>query len=142
MKTSIGNNCKELLSWRDDPAIQYEAIHEATMLNQVPAVKELLNSGQDINESDGSKQTPLHWASAYCSEVLEFLLKTGGTKLDAQDVHGDTPLIVAARHARDDTVSLLLEHGANPVQTNFSMNSPLDIAKMYNNPSTVAILQK
>ena len=131
-----------MLSCRDDPVIQYEAIHEATMLNLVPSVKELLNSGKDINETDGSKQTPLHWASAYCSEVLEFLLKIGGTKLDAHDVHGNTPLIIAARHARDDTVTLLLEHGASPVQTNFSMNSPLDVAKMYNNPSTVAILQK
>ena len=112
------------------------------MLNKVSEVKDLLNSGKDINESDGSKRSPLHWASVYCSEVLEFLLQTGGTKLNAQDVHGNTPLIVAVRHARDDTVTLLLKDGASPLLTNFSMHSPLDVAKIYNNPTTVVILEK
>ena len=142
MMTGSENNCEELLGWRDDPAIQYSAVHEATMLNMVPEVKELLHSGQDINESDGSKETPLHWASVYCSEVLEFLLQTGGTKVNAQDVHGNTPLIVAARHGRDETVTLLLNDGASPLLTNFSMESPIDVAKMYNNPTTVVIFQK
>ena len=141
MMTDSENNCGQLLGWRNDPVMQYSAVHEATMLNLVSEVKELLHSGQDINESDGSKETPLHWASVYCSEVLEFLLQTGGTKLNAQDVHGNTPLIVAARHARDETVTLLLNDGASPLLTNFSMQSPLDSAKIHNNPTTVVILQ-
>ena len=142
MITSIANKCEDLLSRSDDPVIPYTAVHKATMLNSVPQVKQLLHSGQDINEPDGSKQTPLHWASIYCSEVHEFLLQTGGTKLNAQDDYGNTPLILAARHARDDTVTLLLNDGASPLLTNFSMQSPLDVAKIYNNPTTVVILQK
>ena len=142
MKTSIENNCEELLDWSDDPVIPYNAIHDATMLNLVPNVKELLNSGNDINAPDDSNQTPLHWASIYCTEVLEFMLHKGGTNLNAQDDVGDTPLIVAARHARDDTVTVLLDHGASPLQTNFSKQSPLDVAKLYNNATTVVILEK
>ena len=142
MITSVENKCEELLTWSDDPVIPYSAVHKATMLNSVTEVEQLLHAGQDINEPDGSKQTPLHWASIYCSEVHEFLLQTGGTKLNAQDDYGNTPLILAARHARDDTVTLLLNDGANPLQTNFSMQSPIDVAKIYNNPTTVVILEK
>ena len=141
MMTSIENKCEELLDRRDDHVIPYNAIHDATMLNLVTNVNEFVNSGNDINERDDFNQTPLHWASVYCSEVLDFILNTGGTNLNAQDDVGDTPLIVAARHARDDTVSLLLYHGASPLQTNFSMQSPLDVAKICQNASTVVILE-
>ena len=142
MMAFIQKKCEELLRWRDDDLIPYTAIHEATMLNLVPKVEQLLQNGQGINETDWSKQTPLHWASIYCSEVLQFLLEKGGTKINAQDEYGNTPLNVAARHGRDDTVTLLLNHGANPLLTNFTMQTPLDAAKVNNNPTTVVILQK
>ena len=138
----MDNKCKELLSWRDDSLIPSTAIHKATMLNLVPKVKQILSCGQNINETDWSKQTPLHWAARYCCEVLEFLLEEGGANLNAQDSYGNTPLSVAARHGRDETVTSLLNHGANPLLTNFSMQSPLDYAKICNNPTTAGLLQK
>ena len=142
MVTIIQNKCEELLSWGDNDLMPYSATHEATMLNLVPKVKQLLQSGQSINETDWTKRTPLHWAAAYCSEVLEFLLQYGGTKINAQDLYGDTPLSVAARHGRDATVAILLEQGANPLLANFCHHTPLDAAKENDHPTTAILLQK
>ena len=138
----IQNKCEELLSWGDNDLIRYSAIHKATMLNLVGKVKQLLQCGQAINDTDWTKKTPLHWAAMYCSEVLDFLLQYGGTKINAQDSYGDTPLNVAARLGRDGTVAMLLDHGANPLLANFCLQTPLDAAKEHNNPTTVLLLQK
>ena len=45
------------------------------------------------------------------TEVMTLQL-AGGKRVDALDGYGQTALMLAARHGRDATVALLIEHGA------------------------------
>ena len=42
-----------------------------------------------------------------------FRLLRHGAELDHQDDHGDTALIMASKHSRNDYVEALLDHGAD-----------------------------
>ena len=79
-------------------------------------------------------QKPLHWAitNRASVEVVEFILKHGGTKnIDVSDGDGYGPLHYAVRNKDLKIVKCLVEHGAD-VNISASMDNfktPLDLAE-------------
>jgi kynurenine formamidase len=60
-------------------------------------------------------ETPLHRAAAFGSEQAIALLLAKGARVDARDMHGDTPLTWASWHLRPRSVLRLLAYGPHRV---------------------------
>jgi ankyrin repeat protein len=74
-------------------------------------VKVLLNNG--INPNDPQNSDSILWASAKgYTDVVELLLSSGAD-INFKDKNGLTPLILAAKYNKLDTVELLIAKGAN-----------------------------
>src|SRR6266478_6964516 len=81
-------------------------------------VKVLLEGGADTNRTTNPsvetgafmrdcrtrKETPLHRAAAFASEDTIQLLLDAGAKIDAKDMHGDSPLTWASWYLRPDSI--------------------------------------
>ena len=97
------------------------ALHAALLSHRAAqhwVVKVLLDSGADPNiatkpsaESGAFMrdvrtrgETPLHRAAAFASEDTIQLLLDAGAKIDAQDMHGDSPLTWASWYLRPDSI--------------------------------------
>jgi ankyrin repeat protein len=87
------------------------SIHRAAEKGNIEAVKQHLDTGEDVNVKSDSGMTPLHHA-AYREnkEVIELLIAKGAS-VNAQDVAGRTPLNVAIRYKRTETADILRKHG-------------------------------
>ena len=75
-------------------------------------------AAQVVQRANCNGKAPLHFAAQNrqggdCVLVCEALIRRGAV-VDATTDRGHTPLIYAAGRGRDDAVSLLLNHGANP----------------------------
>ena len=107
-------------------------IHYAVRNGDTERVKELLDSGSDVNARDSSQEselfkgekrlafTPLHWASYLGDSEMVKLLISKGAELDAVDPSYGTSLHLAAEQAHLEVVELLLGEGA---QVNLSSPS-------------------
>ena len=56
-------------------------------------------------------ETPLHRAAAFGTEETFQLLLDAGARIDAKDMHGDTPLSWASWYARPDSILRKLCYG-------------------------------
>ncbi|KAL1924562.1 uncharacterized protein VTP21DRAFT_4216 [Calcarisporiella thermophila] len=78
-------------------------------------VKELLDSGIDVNAEDDFGYTPLQAAVSYNHyELVKFLIERGAD-VNQRDHCGDTPLYVAEEK---EMAEMLLEFGADPTVKN------------------------
>jgi uncharacterized protein len=64
----------------------------------------------------------------------------GGVAVDAANESGDTLLMLAAYHAREETVRVLLERGADPGLANAKGQTPLAAAVFKRDPGIVRAL--
>ncbi|XP_070689889.1 histone-lysine N-methyltransferase EHMT1a isoform X2 [Pempheris klunzingeri] len=86
----------------------------------------LLARGADVNIRDKEENVCLHWAAlSGCSDVAQALLEAR-CDLSAVNVHGDSPLHVAARENHLECVMLLLSRGADVNQRNRERETALD----------------
>ena len=70
---------------------------------------------------DQFKRTGLHWASsAGFIETVDLLLKSDEIRLNSKDIHGKTPLFLAATKGFLTIVKKLLYRGASPWSSNGS----------------------
>ncbi|KAI8980432.1 ankyrin repeat-containing domain protein [Pilobolus umbonatus] len=84
---------------------------------QLDRVKELIESGVDVNSHDQFGYTAMHAAVSYNQiEVVEYLI-TKGADINVRDYEKDTPLFVAETVRMAD---LLIKNGADPYLTNES----------------------
>ncbi|KAG0485783.1 hypothetical protein HPP92_009633 [Vanilla planifolia] len=75
-------------------------------------IRELLESGVDVNFKDIDGRTVLHVAACQgCLEVIELLLEKGAN-VDPEDRWGSTPLADAIHYKNNDVIKLLEKHGA------------------------------
>lgn len=74
----------------------------------------LLSRGAKVNDHDAHRSTALHHAAASCETGRELIsvLVRAGAELEARDVDGCTPLLLAARFEAPEAAAALLAAGA------------------------------
>lgn len=81
-------------------------------------VADLISAGADINKSDALQKTPIIYAiAADNGDIIRMLLSAGvdpNKKVQGTLLSGYTPLMIAARDGKVNSVRILLEAGANP----------------------------
>uniref|UniRef100_A0A4W6G587 Euchromatic histone-lysine N-methyltransferase 1a n=1 Tax=Lates calcarifer TaxID=8187 RepID=A0A4W6G587_LATCA len=86
----------------------------------------LLARGADVNIRDKEENVCLHWAALTgCDDVAQSLLDAQ-CDLSAVNIHGDSPLHVAARENHLQCVMLFLSRGADVTQRNKEGETALD----------------
>lgn len=92
------------------------SIHVAVQEGNLDEIKAILARGTDVNEPDGSQNTPLHIAlrKGYF-DIAEYLMENAVAKADINAVTrtGETPLYIACSMVAVDMVKSLLQRGAN-----------------------------
>lgn len=76
------------------------------------ATKPGIETGAFMRDVRTKGETPLHRAAAFGSERAITLLVGKGARVDARDVHGDTPLSWASWHLRPRPILRLLTYGS------------------------------
>ena len=96
---------------------------------QAESIEILLEMGADRDIADGEGCTSLHAAiHGRCpNEALKKII-TRKSHLDAQNMDGQTPLLLACTHRQNNAVKLLLEVGSNPNITDKNKNTSLHAA--------------
>ena len=108
-------------TWLFPLASHAAAIHDAAKKGDVAAIAAALDSGADVNETDGPA-TPLYIAATRGRlEAARFLVKRGAD-VNFPAKFG-TPLYAAAKFGYPDIVELLLVSGAKPNQTTRSFTA-------------------
>ncbi|XP_029017964.1 histone-lysine N-methyltransferase EHMT1-like [Betta splendens] len=86
----------------------------------------LLARGANVNIRDKEENVCLHWAAlSGCEDVAQALLEAQ-CDLSAVNIHGDSPLHVAAREKHLECVTLFLSRGADVSQRNKEGETALD----------------
>ncbi|XP_031331829.1 uncharacterized protein LOC116162352 [Photinus pyralis] len=88
----------------------------ALRLDAVSIVKLLLARGADASATNASGSTCLHVATSYFTLMEEFLKM--GLDVNAADINGNTPLIIASEERRATLMNLLIANGADPLAEN------------------------
>jgi len=119
-------------------------------------VKLLLAKGADVNAATNgalkvrkgpiglNHLTPLLYASPYGTPELVKTLIDAGAKVNAQDVRGMTPLMlaVASEVQHPEVARLLLASGCNIKAKSLTDETALDWARKYGDPEVIGLLQK
>lgn len=86
----------------------------------------LLARGASINKPGW---TPLHYAATGPEPKVVKLLLERGAVVDAESPDKTTPLMMAARYGKEESVTLLLAHGADPKRINARNMNAADFAR-------------
>lgn len=104
------------------------ALHEAIVRGELDAVRELIESGADLDARDPSGgSTPLITATVFGRTDAARALIEAGADLDLQNDDGATALITAAFFAREEIVADLLAAGADATIRNDTGATALDV---------------
>ena len=115
---------------------QRTALHYAAAEGPVEEVRRLLDAGLGVNDADDAAFTPLHYAAQALRADNAEVLVAAGADLEARNVYGNTPLLVALGNVMDeggDVVSVLLDAGADPDAENNTGVSPRSLAERVSN---------
>lgn len=103
-----------------DPIVQTKpqppkvAIHTAVITGNIPALKQHIMAGTNIDEKDPfGGSNPLISACVFGKTEIAQLLINAGANINFQNNDGSTPLHSAAFFCRSDIVKILLTKGAN-----------------------------
>lgn len=101
---------------------------EAVKFNKRNEAEELVRMNRNyLFEFDYFHQTCYHWAAKRgYKELLEFFISKGN-HINQFDNNRRTPLWLAARNNQLETVSVLLQHGANPFLDSKDGKKPVDV---------------
>ena len=125
------------------------SIHRAARSGNLPAVRALLESGEDVNKRDPHGRTALHFA-AYCDRPVTLkVLIEAGADVNEPDGNGATPLLMAAYTNNVMIVMELIDAGADvnlehrkPHETDPELegSTPLHMAVQYGYEGCVVAL--
>lgn len=89
----------------------WTALHIASARDHSDAVTQLLAAGANATSTDMLGNTPLHAAcQTGAAEAAKVLLDHGELDVNAENRHGDTPLILAQRSQHARTIALIEHH--------------------------------
>ena len=97
----------------------------------------LLSHGADINATDPSGYTQLHWAAFHSDSSVVRILLAKGAAVNAKNKKMETPLHLAARCGWNEGVQMLLSSGADVDAVDNSGMTPLAWAKKSRPPDTL-----
>jgi len=100
----------------------------AAMLNNVAACITLVKAGCNLDLSDNTGSTVLHYSVRNNQRELTSLLIQQGMQSDVKDIHGCTALHYAATNGNLDIVRLLIHARANLLALNNSGHIPMHLA--------------
>ena len=131
----------------EQPTVKVDALNQAgesalmmaALKGEIAGAKMLLERGARINQGGWS---PLHYAAGGPEPELVRLLLERGAHVDAESPNGTTPLMMAAQYGSEDSVKLLLDHGADPSRRNQRDLRASDFAKLAGRDSLAVRLQK
>jgi ankyrin repeat protein len=103
----------------------------AVFENKMNILKFLIEQGCDLNKGDDDGLTPLHAAALENNREAAATLLSSGAQPNIEDRYGNTPLLRAVYSYEDDlsVISLLIQHGADPLHKNKGGLSPYEFAE-------------
>ena len=109
----------------------------ALMGNRTPNLEAALwETGANLHAVDFKGQGAMHYAISTPNRNLCQAISKKGVAINLQDNEGNTPLMLAAKQLQHDSVSTLLDMGADCTLSNYAGEMPLDQPweKMYSAP--------
>ena len=91
------------------------ALMMAALRGQLAWCQRLLERGAPVNQAGWS---PLHYAATGSEPAIVQLLLDRGAIVDADSPNRSTPLMMAARYGKEESIRLLLARGADPKRSN------------------------
>jgi hypothetical protein len=117
------------------------SMHIAAGYGNLPAVRALLESGEDVNKEDPElRQTALHHAAYFDKPVTLKALIEAGADVNAQNSDGGTPLYSAAHEDNPMIVMELIKAGADVNLARPNGATPLHMAAQRGHEGCVVAL--
>ena len=117
------------------------SMHIAAGYGNLPAVRALLESGEDVNKEDPElRQTALHHAAYFDKPVTLKALIEAGADVNAQDSRGSTSLSFAAQEDNPMIVMELIKAGADVNLARPNGATPLHMAAQRGHEGCVVAL--
>lgn len=116
---------------------------EAVKQQRLQMVKDLIDNGADVNQTDDSGATPLHWAANKGYEAIAKVLINNGAEVDAVDNNFyATPLLWASYDGSLAVVKVLVNNGADVNMVNSMGNTALHNCAIQGYPNIAKLLLK
>lgn len=126
---------------QSSPQLTSDDLRVASLNGDLDTVREALEQGVDLNETDPVGRTALMFASYNGHTEIVRLLGEQGGLIDETDSEGRTPLMFAASGPFSETVEYLLTEGADPdVTDNVEKWTPLMYAAAEGNREVIELL--
>jgi uncharacterized protein len=110
-------------------------LHYAARDNKATEAVARLSAGDDPDLADRDGFTALHFAAQEGAVEVARLLLDNGAYIDRVNKYGNTALFIAVYNSNGegDLISLLREHGADPLSANNSGQAPVGLARQIAN---------
>jgi hypothetical protein len=117
------------------------SIHCAAGYGNLPALRALLESGEDVNKKEPKLgRTALHFAAYFDIPVTLKILIEAGADMNTQDREGITPLYLAAQEGNPMIVMELIKAGADVDLAGHDGGTPLHMAANNGHEGCAALL--
>lgn len=139
------------LAPEDSVASQFLADYQAKITklfeylenSDLAGVRELINEGVNINETDSDGRSALQVVTETEPtdiDLCKCLLEEFGADPNVEDTNGQTPLLVAVARQDSNLITALLSAGADTEATDSKGRTPLQIARARDDYSTIHLL--